>query len=205
MAARTHHTTSKPVEETTHVVESSDQLISSEERRLEADVKQFVNLEESSPANNSQNPPKLIVFLTTVLFISGIVVFAFALKSSGISLNTGNSQSTTPTPSPAPTTAPTATPVPIKKSDLKINILNGSGKPGLAGIAKTYLESLGYQNITTGNADSYDYPNTTITFKNKSEAATQLKADLSQKYTVTESTTSSTSTDSDVEIVLGAK
>lgn len=205
MAARTHHTTSKPVEETTHVVESSDQLVSSEDRHLEADVKQFVNLDETSSPDSGDSTSKVLILLTIVLFLIGLVIFVLAIKSSGFSLANMNNSTTTPTPTASPTIAPTATPVPLKKSDLKISILNGSGKPGFAGIAKTYLESLGYQNITTGNADSYDHPTTTISVKTKSSVTDQLKADLSQKYTVTESTSSSTSTDSDVVIVLGAK
>lgn len=41
----------------------------------------------------------------------------------------------------------------IDKDKIKIKILNGNGKNGLAAKYKEYLESLGYKNISTGNTE----------------------------------------------------
>lgn len=82
-----------------------------------------------------------------------------------------------PTPTPAP---PTPTPTPeIKKDELKIKVLNGSGIRGKANEVKDVLKTLEYQEILTGNADSFDSEITTIRVKeNREFLAEFLKKEL---------------------------
>lgn len=54
------------------------------------------------------------------------------------------------TQKPAPTSSPS--PTFLKKKDLTIRILNGSGIPGLAATTKEKLASIGFTHIETGNA-----------------------------------------------------
>jgi hypothetical protein len=75
-----------------------------------------------------------------------------------------------------PTIAPTAIPLPsptptpeIKKDSLKVKILNGSGTPGKAGDVKTVMKEKGYQDIVTGNADTFDFEITEIAVKKGNE------------------------------------
>lgn len=63
---------------------------------------------------------------------------------------------------PSPTEKPK-----IERSTVKIQVLNGTGTPGQAGIVVKALEEAGYSpdNIKTSNADKYDNAVTSITTK----------------------------------------
>jgi hypothetical protein len=90
----------------------------------------------------------------------------------------------TPTPSPVPT--PIVTPTPeIDKKELEIEVLNGSGKAGVAGILKTLLEEKGYTVAGTGNAPNYDYAQTEIqVIADKEAFLSILQADLAGSYVI---------------------
>lgn len=45
---------------------------------------------------------------------------------------------------------------------IKISILNGCGEPGLAGRFADYFQTLNFEVVFVGNADSHDYNHTTI-------------------------------------------
>lgn len=64
----------------------------------------------------------------------------------------------TETPSPSPAISE------IDKEDVEIEIQNGTGITGEAGFLKNLFEKEGYKNIKTGNASSYDYIATEVTF-----------------------------------------
>ncbi|MFH0773088.1 MAG: LytR C-terminal domain-containing protein [bacterium] len=85
-------------------------------------------------------------------------------------------------PTVTPTTAPNPTPTPtpeIKKDVIKVKILNGSGTPGKAGEVKTVMKEKGYQDIVTGNADTFDFATTEIAVKKGSEhLGTLVKTEL---------------------------
>lgn len=103
-----------------------------------------------------------------------------------------------------PTTAPTTT---IKKADLKVQILNGSGISGEAGKAKTLLLGLDYKNIDTGNASTSDFTQTEIAIKaaSKDILATVIK-DLSSKYSAVEASKPLVATSKyDLVITIGKK
>jgi len=103
------------------------------------------------------------------------------------------------------TTEPIATSVP--KSAVKIQVLNGGGIAGSAAIAKTFLEGLGYQDVETGNADSYDFETTTVQVKEtKKDLSDLLIKDLSVKYEAgTSSTFLDEENDFDVIVTIGVK
>lgn len=97
-----------------------------------------------------------------------------------------------PTPTAAvakvtPTTAPSPTGVQdeLSRTGFNIQVLNGSGVKGAAAKAKDYLESMGYSDVQTGNAEGEDYSKTVIEAKvGQAELFALLKADLGAKYTV---------------------
>lgn len=102
---------------------------------------------------------------------------------------------------------PSATPVgEIKRSDLKVQVLNGSGVAGAAAEAKTFLEGLGYVDVAAGNADG-DFARTEIEIKeDKSSASKILKQDLESDYTLSDTIgTLDSSSDYDVVITLGSE
>ncbi|VVA44468.1 conserved hypothetical protein [Candidatus Roizmanbacteria bacterium] len=67
---------------------------------------------------------------------------------------------------------PSPTPLPkIDKKTVKIQVQNGTGTPGQAGIVVKALEDAGYSadNIKTGNADKFDNSTTSITAQDNFE------------------------------------
>lgn len=110
------------------------------------------------------------VFVLLVL-ISGMAVFGYAAKDWFSTRKSGPTASTpNPTSVPTTTAAPTksvgVSPTPAKQSlDIKIQVQNGSGIPGLAGVVKELLTTAGYVNVSTANASSYDYESTVIMVK----------------------------------------
>ncbi len=113
-----------------------------------------------------------------------------------------------PTPIPEEEMIPTMEPTPtpdLDRADLSIDVLNGSGVPGAAGDAEDFLLDLGYEEITTGNADSYDYQQTEVSIKeSKDEYLQMLLTDLSSEYTVSsESAYLDEDYDYDVQIIVG--
>lgn len=73
----------------------------------------------------------------------------------------------------------------IKREDVKLRILNGTGEPGLAAKVKDDLEQVGYKNIETGNADHYNYLKSEIHYKSgKKEEASLIADDLKNKYEI---------------------
>jgi hypothetical protein len=76
----------------------------------------------------------------------------------------------------------------LDRSKLSITVQNGSGIEGVAGKAAEILKELGYNVISTGNADNYDYPGVTIKVKkDQSKFTNLLKQDLAKDYTITAS------------------
>jgi len=130
------------------------------------------------------------------LYIFATVVFIFALVGSGYFLYQNllkdggeiNHPEGTVVPIEESQNSPTPTPtteVKLDRTELTIQILNGSGAPGVAGKAQEYLESLGYNNVDTGNADAYDYEETIISIKPDKEVYLDLiTEDLAEEYTV---------------------
>lgn len=151
----------------------------------------------------------LWVIIPTALLI-GALVGGLITYFSGLSkLNSGN-----PDPSPVPTVAPivesTPTPTPVstlKKDEIKIRVLNGSGVSGAAGKAKTLLEAAGYKNVDTGNASMSDLAQTEIAIKaDKKEYLDLVIKDLAKSYSAVEATKPLVATSKyDLVITLGKK
>ena len=96
-------------------------------------------------------------------------------------------KSSTPTPEPSPTeAAPTPTLAPaIDRTTVRIKVLNGSGIPGKASDVKEFLNSKGYEEILTGNADSFEYETTVVQIKkeNNSELQKLISQDIASQVT----------------------
>ncbi|MBI2031632.1 MAG: LytR C-terminal domain-containing protein [Candidatus Levybacteria bacterium] len=117
----------------------------------------------------------------------------------------------TPTEEPetTPTSKPTSNPIDkttgLNRSKLSITVQNGSGVAGVAGTAANFLKNLGYNVISTGNADNFDYSNVTIQVKTgKSEFLSLLKKDLGTQYTLGNSSSDlSASSSADALVIIG--
>lgn len=121
-----------------------------------------------------------------LLFIFFILLFAnggvLLYKNLDKNVKKGSS---IPIPTVFPTPLPTPSPVPLERSALKVQVLNGSGRGGLATTVADLLTEKGYQEIDTGNADSFNYTATVIRIKESKKAFTDLLIqDLEEDYSV---------------------
>ena len=87
------------------------------------------------------------------------------------------------TPTPTPTSTPEASPKP--KSEVKIEILNGTGKAGEASYLKEKLEGIGYSDIEAANSDTQDEVRTTFSFDKdlSDEYVAEITKELESIYT----------------------
>jgi hypothetical protein len=77
----------------------------------------------------------------------------------------------------------------LDRSNLSLIVQNGSGIEGVAGKAANILKAFGYNVVSTGNADNYNYQGVTIKVKNnKGNFINLLKQDLSKDYTISANT-----------------
>lgn len=93
----------------------------------------------------------------------------------------------------------------INKSDIKIRVLNGNGKPGSARIARQVLENNGYSVSSIGNARNQGYYRTVVYFnENKEKEAEIVQKTLSEnEYNVITQKNIYLTGSSDLLIVIG--
>lgn len=119
-------------------------------------------------------------------------------------------ESPTPTSkiSPTPTTKGTPTPTKASASDLdrsnlSLEVQNGSGVAGAATKMSDALKKLGYTVASSGNADNFDYEKTEIQLKSTKKAYLEmLKKDLGDDYTIGSATSDYTG-DADGVVIVG--
>lgn len=129
----------------------------------------------------------LILFLVSFSLVFASIFGFSKIKSEKINFNIkipnfSLPNSFTPSPTNIPNTPtpepPTPTPTPeIKKDQVKIKILNGSGIVGKAGDVKKFLQGAGYEDILTGNAATFDYDTTVIQTKDGENSLAELIAE----------------------------
>lgn len=152
---------------------------------------------------NSTGPKPLLIIIPGVLLLGallgGIVFYQKNIKDAEL----------TETPVPTETTEEiVATSTPSATLDLtkyEVAILNGSGIGGEAGKVKTILTDAKFVVSTTGNASTYDYTKTIVKAKSTVDAAfvSKLVDTLGTVYVVDKAQTLSTSSTSDVQVVVG--
>lgn len=161
----------------------------------------------NQPAKNKNNGSKWVIIFIALLILGGAGIFFFT--------NNANKPIPTPTPSfgvvpienkATSTPIATATSVPIKKDSITIEIQNGTGITGEAKLLQDKLKSLGYSEITVGNADSTDNTETTVTFKKTlaQSAQDELKKEMESFYKTVNIKTSSTQK-TDVVVITGLR
>lgn len=131
----------------------------------------------SMPKFNLTQIFKKEVLIFIISFFASFVFFVLVSKYLPIEKQKVNISQAKISPTLAP---PTATPtLSVKREEIKIKVLNGSGTKGKASDVKDILNKKGYQEILTGNADNFDYETTEIKIK-KSEQEIQnlIKNDL---------------------------
>ena len=153
-----------------------------------------------SPPKKEAGGKKLMwIIIIVLLFAAGIGGGMYIFKNGipGVAVAT---------PSPEPTVEATPTPMPeLDRSELNIQVQNGSGVPGTAKTAQEFLEELGYKVGGAKNAANYDYTEAEISLKeDKMGYKDQLIKDLSGKYSVNSNvTTLDEDSDFDAIIIIG--
>jgi len=104
------------------------------------------------------------------------------------------------------TPTPMATSSAVSKSEIKIQVQNGTGITGEAAYLETQLKKLGFENISVGNSSTQDQTSTKISLGASvpTSIATEIANKLGTIYQSV-STTTSTNTTYDIVIVTGLR
>ncbi len=160
----------------------------------------------NEPASEIRNGgPNPMVIIIPGIFLLGALLGGIYFYQKGIA---GGATEPTPTPQVGQAT-PTPVATPYTQIDLTkypVNIKNGSGIAGQAGVVKTLLSTAGFSVTGTGNATSYDFTKTVIKAKASVPAAflTQLSASLSKSYVLDTNQSLATSSADEVEVIVGS-
>lgn len=168
----------------------------------------------SRSSNSAPRTPGKALYIVLVILLLVVVGIGAAQFLSSRSGDVSNIVSVpiefnepTPTASPTPivqeTVEESSESAELDRSDISIVVQNGSGKAGVAGSASTTLKNLGYSIHSTGNADKYDYEETVIRISAENKEYLELlRDDLSETYTIGETSTNYTGT-GDALIIIG--
>jgi hypothetical protein len=176
-----------------------------------ATVNDFFSEEESGGGAGKKI---FFVFLLALVIGALIVGGYFFLQS----------RKTQPEEKPTPTTAPIVSPEASPSASVEdgkestqsateselaeyaVQVLNGSGISGEAGVVKDLLVEAGFKDVATGNADSYDYTSTEVQVKKDvpNSVFTAIKDALSD-YVVTEGNALSDNAKYDVVVIVGSE
>lgn len=176
------------------------------------------------PYGNRKKGPKKLLFLflgvVVVLWLlfNGVKFVASKFQKATPTPSPVSVETPTPSPTPAESTSPSETPTPTPKptssvdsatgldrAKLSVTVKNGSGQAGVGAKAASFLKNLGYNVISTGNADNFNFTNVTIQVKASQKAYLPLlNKDLSSNYSVgsTSSDLSATSS-ADALVIVG--
>jgi len=160
-------------------------------------------------------------FLMTIVVVAVVVAIvsgALYVYFNGVNSLKGIADATPiPTDSPSATNQPQSTPgstpsstspsPSTKPSDLKVSVLNGSGKIGEAGKAKALIEKAGFKVTQTGNAPNFNFPNTVVQVKStvSSEVTNKIKEALKASYAVTDGAALDAKSSFDIVVTVGQK
>lgn len=135
--------------------------------------------------------------------ISCIVSFGIFVAISKIPWGVKEQTKAVVTITPQPIESPTPTPIPVNRKQFKLKVLNGSGVRGKAAEVKDFLKSKGYEEILTGNADTFDFEKTVVALKKNSPLQAIIAADLASATTTITFDTLKDSDPADMVITFG--
>lgn len=116
---------------------------------------------------------------------------------------------TSPSPKPSPTQSSSPSPSPkpsVKTTSLPIIILNGGAEKGTAASMSATLKERGFSNVSTGNADNYNYEQATIKYRQEDLSIADKLAEIlkSEQYSSVTKTAIATTT-AEIRIIIGKK
>ena len=186
-----------------------------EEKQISSDeVKEW--LKEVRPDTTKENEKgrgpssKIILTIVVVLLVLGAIVGGALYFQKGVTEDKPDESTNTAEMTPVATPLPTAPEEKVDLTTLNVSVLNGSGKAGEAGKVKNLLVEGGFSEdkITSGNADSYDYDETSVSVKGglSTKVMDAVKTSLSDVYALTASEDELEESSSyDIVIIVGSK
>lgn len=169
----------------------------------------FPGTVQTPQKESGKNWKWLIVLVLFLVVIGGVTFFVFKSSRTASTLEespTPDTSNLTNLATPQPTSTPSSSPSTIDKSQIKIQVLNGTGIAGEAGFLSDKLKALGFTNITTGNAPTQGGSDTQVTFSKTtdSDIVTQITSKLNEIYTNV-TTNNSALSGYDIQIVVGLR
>jgi len=189
-------------QEKVQIVEKIEDPIDITEGKLEEDLGKGNGGSLPFETVSTWNTSRLLLilgFLVVLTFFLGGLIYLQQSHQGLLTL-------TKPTPTPTIAPLPTPTPQEVSKSDLSVEVKNGTGTPGQAGTVKSLMEEIGYSDITTGNADTTDYEQTEVVFSAKVSEADQkeVKETLLESFSAVTTSVDKSAT-SDIVITTGTE
>lgn len=152
----------------------------------------------SNPVTQSKNKKPLMGLVISLIVLVAVIVGLVMMKQpkkveekQDVSIEQKG---------PSPTEKPK-----IEKSTVKIQVVNGTGTPGQAGVVVKALEEAGYStdNIKTGNAEEFDNTTTSITARdNFEEIVNDIKSVLGSAFDKITVVSPNLDADSEFDIVI---
>lgn len=182
-----------------------------EENKPEIKEEKKDPLETQIEQEEKQTIPFWVLFLAFLLGLAlgaGIVGGLFFYKSKMLDVKSTPTPTSTskPVDSPqmqgTPVSSPSASPAALK--NIKVNILNGTGVKGAAAKVEALITAAGFEDITVGNASTFNFTKTVIQIKKDvgSEVLKAIQKALGDTYELEEKDPTKTQT-SDVIITVG--
>ncbi|MGB6839132.1 MAG: LytR C-terminal domain-containing protein, partial [Microgenomates group bacterium] len=176
----------------------------------EEQKRQPVEVVENPTMGVGLRPPRPIKKENKIKKILPLIVALIFLVGGFLVLRGGSTKTPDATPTPFDqdlvTPFPTETPEPVDKSEIEIEIFNGTGIAKEASYLQGKLRDLGFTQIETGNAEDQDQIVTKVTFSSSVPEAIvdEITEELEDIYEDVETSTSG-SLDVDVQIVTGLR
>ncbi len=204
----------KPTEAQEDIAKETEEVvpIDEEEKPQEEEPQEEKTQEENPPEKSEPTMPAVknsngtnpLIIIVPGIFLLGALLGGIVFYQRGISKG-----EPTPTPDYANTITPSPTAVPESTLDLTeypINVKNGSGVSGQAGVVKDLLTDAGFEVSGTGNASSYDFTKTVIKAKAdvSEEFLTKLSEILSKDYVLDTNQSLAASSTNEVEVIVGS-
>lgn len=187
------------------IAKAAEEVIPSETPEKQPEEKE--SKEAIIPEIRSGSALNPLLIIIPGIFLLGALLGGIVFYQNRVSNKTN---STEPTPTPDYTNmieSPTPTPAPeLDITKYPINVMNGSGISGQAGVVKDILTTAGFKVSKTGNAESYDFTKTAI--KAKADVPevfiTKLTETLSKNYVMDTKQSLATSSADSVQVIVGS-
>lgn len=155
------------------------------------------------PTINDRDGGKGKVWAVIILFavlLAGVAGWFVIQKRQGEAIMS-------PTPTVEQTPLPSSVPQAVSRSEIRVEILNGTGISGEAAVLKGRLIPLGYSDIKTGNATSQNHTKTEVSFSSTApeDLRNEIVSTLENLYEEVQIGPTITQNEIDVRIITGLR